>query len=87
MQSFLVGYLIAINVCTMIVFAVDKQKARAGAWRVPEKTLLFLAIVGGSIGALVGMHLFHHKTRKPLFRYGIPLILIVQGILVGVLFL
>ena len=75
-------YLILINIITCIVFGVDKRKAKKEKWRVPEATLLLLSVIGGSIGALIGMRLFHHKTRKAKFRIGVPVILILQIILV-----
>ncbi len=61
---------------TFKVFGVDKAKNHS--WRVPEKTLFLLAIIGGSVGAIVGMHTFRHKTRKWYFAFGIPAILIIQ---------
>lgn len=72
-------YLIIINIITFITYGIDKAKARKGAWRIPEKTLIGLAVAGGSIGALAGMSFFHHKTRKPLFKIGIPVILIIEA--------
>ncbi|MCR5388416.1 MAG: DUF1294 domain-containing protein [Lachnospiraceae bacterium] len=80
------GYLLAINIITFIVYGIDKQKAKYGKWRIPEVTLIGLALIGGSIGALTGMRAFHHKTRKAAFFVGIPVILALQ-IVVGVLFL
>ena len=71
-------YLIGINVVTFLLYGNDKSRARRRAWRIPEKTLLGAAIIGGSVGALLGMSVFHHKTRKPAFYIGVPLILIVQ---------
>lgn len=71
-------YLIIINIITFITYGIDKAKARKGAWRIPEKTLIGLAVAGGSIGALAGMSFFHHKTRKPLFKIGIPVILLIE---------
>lgn len=56
----------------------DKLKAKRGAWRIPEKTLIGVAAAGGSVGTLIGMYLFRHKTRRIKFTLGIPLILIVQ---------
>ena len=76
--TYLLWYLAAVNLVTFTVYGVDKAKARRGAWRVPEKTLFVLALLGGSIGALTGMKFFHHKTRKWYFRFGIPAILIAQ---------
>lgn len=75
-------YLVAINVITFFVYGIDKWKARRSKWRIPESTLLGLAIVGGSIGAWLGMKTWHHKTLHKKFKYGIPLILIVQIALV-----
>ena len=56
----------------------DKQKARRNAWRIPEKTLILSAVIGGSVGAILGMRFFHHKTRKAKFAIGVPVILLVQ---------
>ena len=61
-------YFTAINLLTFIVWGIDKKKATAGQWRVPEKTLYLLIAAGGGLGALAGILLFRHKTRKPLFR-------------------
>lgn len=71
-------YIILINLVTFLVFGKDKRRARRSEWRTPESTLFILAIAGGSIGALLGMLYFHHKTRKKTFQIGIPLILIVH---------
>ena len=72
-------YLTIINITTLRTWGINKNKARKGAWRIPEKTLIGLAVAGGSIGALAGMSFFHHKTRKPLFKIGIPVILIIEA--------
>ena len=74
-------WLIAINVVTFAVYGIDKRRARRGAWRVPEKTLFLLPLLGGSIGALLGMRVFHHKTKHWYFVWGIPAILLVQAAL------
>ena len=71
-------YLVAVNLVTFIIYGIDKFKSKRAKWRVPEATLLGLAAVGGSIGAWLGMKLWHHKTLHKKFRYGIPLILIAQ---------
>jgi uncharacterized membrane protein YsdA (DUF1294 family) len=71
-------YLIAINIVTFIVYGIDKVKAMKGKWRISEATLLILAAIGGSIGALLGMKIWHHKTMHKKFKYGLPLILLVQ---------
>ena len=74
--------LLLINAAGLLVMLVDKKKARKNLWRIPEATLLTVAALGGSIGVLAGMYLFHHKTRKPKFFIGVPLILTVQLIAV-----
>ena len=71
-------WLIAINVVTFAVYGIDKRRARRGTWRVPEKTLFLLPLLGGSLGALLGMRVFHHKTKHWYFVWGIPAILLVQ---------
>ena len=71
-------WLIAINLVTFAVYGADKRRARRGAWRVPEKTLFLLPLLGGSVGALLGMRVFHHKTKHWYFVWGIPLILLAQ---------
>lgn len=71
-------YLIIINASGFFLMLADKQKARCGARRIPEATLMWIAILGGSIGSLLGMYLFRHKTRHLKFILGIPLILILQ---------
>ena len=70
--------LIAVSLVSFALFGIDKQKAVHHAWRIPERVLILSAIAGGSIGALLGMGCFHHKTRKPLFSVGIPVILCLQ---------
>ena len=71
-------WLIAINLVTFAVYGIDKRRARRGAWRVPEKTLFLLPLLGGSIGALLGMRVFHHKTKHWYFVWGVPAILLAQ---------
>ena len=74
----LLAWLAVINLLTFIVYGADKRRARKGKWRVPEKTLFLLPLLGGSIGALLGMRVFHHKTKHWYFRIGLPLILLAQ---------
>lgn len=74
----LTAYLVLVNAATFILMLTDKQKARRGSWRIPERTLIGVAAIGGSIGAMVGMYLFRHKTRHLKFSLGLPLILAVQ---------
>ena len=71
-------YLLSVNALTFIAYGIDKWKARHGRWRIPEATLLLLAVLGGSPAALLAMRLFRHKTLHRKFRLGIPAILIVQ---------
>ena len=71
-------WLAVINLLTFIVYGADKRRARKGKWRVPEKTLFLLPLLGGSIGALLGMRVFHHKTKHWYFVWGIPAILLAQ---------
>jgi len=74
----LILYLIIINVEAFASMFADKQLAKDGGWRIPEKVLMGEAILGGSIGATAGMYLFRHKTRKPLFCIGIPVVMALQ---------
>lgn len=83
-MKWLIYYLLFINIFTFCVYGIDKWKAKKHAWRVPEKTLLFLALIGGSAGAIVGMMLFRHKTRKPKFMITVPVIFVVETILLVV---
>lgn len=78
MNDYIYYYLLAVNVLAFILYGIDKQKARRNAWRIPEKTLILSAVIGGSAGAFLGMQFFHHKTRKPKFSVGVPVILLVQ---------
>ena len=71
-------YLAVINVATFITFGIDKWKAKNSKWRIKESTLLTFAVLGGSIGAWLGMKVWHHKTLHKKFKYGIPLILLAQ---------
>ena len=82
----IVYYLAGVNLLTFIVYGLDKYKAAHKRWRIPEATLLILAALGGSPAALLAMYLFRHKTLHKKFRFGIPIILLVQ-IAVAVFFL
>ena len=75
-------YLLAFNLIEFILMGIDKSKARRGSFRIPESTLFLFSIVGGSIGGLIGMKFFRHKTQKPAFYIGFPIILTVQILLV-----
>ena len=76
--DFLITYLILINAAAFLLMLLDKWKARRGAWRIPEATLLGIALLGGSIGAIAGMNLFRHKTKHLKFSIGLPVILTLQ---------
>ncbi|MBR3771994.1 MAG: DUF1294 domain-containing protein [Clostridium sp.] len=85
-EGILLGYLLLINLLGFYFMWSDKRKAIKGAWRTPESTLMFIAIMGGSVGALLGMKKFRHKTKHPKFYIGIPVILVVQVlVLIGVI--
>lgn len=74
-------YLVTINAAGFLIMLADKEKAKKHLWRIPEATLLTVAALGGSIGSLAGMKVFHHKTKKPKFYIGIPVILVLQILL------
>ena len=76
--SYIAVYIFVINLAGFLVMAFDKNKARRNKWRVPEAALFLFAIFRGSIGCLLGMRIFHHKTQKPRFYIGIPVILGIQ---------
>ena len=75
-------YLVIINIIGFLAMLIDKQKAKRGSWRIPEKTLIILTAIGGGIGTLIGMYTFRHKTKKLKFTIGIPAILIAEILLV-----
>ena len=76
-------YLAIINVATFFTYGIDKWKAKKSKWRVREASLLLLAVLGGSIGALLGMKIWHHKTIHKKFKYGVPAIIILQIVVIG----
>ena len=71
-------YLLAVNAAAFCLMGTDKRRARRGTWRVSEKALLLPVILGGALGGLLGMRVFHHKTRHWYFRFGFPLLLALQ---------
>jgi len=71
-------YLAVINVVTFFVYGIDKWKAKKSKWRIRETALLGLAVLGGSVGAWLGMKVWHHKTQHKKFKYGVPAIIIIQ---------
>ena len=78
-------YFAVINVATFFTYGLDKWKAKRSKWRITEAALLMLAVLGGSIGAWLGMKVWHHKTQHKKFRYGIPAIIILQAVLIAFL--
>lgn len=87
MQQIIIIYLVVINVVTFFMYGIDKWKARKAKWRIREAALLGLAVLGGSVGAWLGMRVWHHKTLHKKFIYGVPAIIIIQLFLVGCLLL
>lgn len=79
-------YLLIVNIVTFLSMGIDKYKAKKGKWRIQEKTLLTLVVLGGGIGGIAGMYVFRHKTQKPRFFIGFPLIMIMQILIVIVIF-
>lgn len=77
----LLGYLVGINLLGFFLMGLDKRRAKRNRWRISEVSLFLPAILGGSLGALLGMHLFHHKTRHWYFRLGLPAVLVLQAVL------
>lgn len=78
--------LTVVNAVAFIMYGIDKYRARNAKWRIPEATLLMLAVVGGSVGAWLGMKAWHHKTRHMKFRYGVPAILLLQIVVATLLY-
>ena len=74
-------YFIAVNIFSFLVMYIDKIKAKKGFVRIPEKHILLIAFLGGSIGTILGMYVFRHKTKKMKFKIGVPLIIVLQVIL------
>lgn len=77
-------YLLAMNLISFCLMGMDKWKAKRRAWRIPEKTLFGFALLGGSVGAILGMYWFHHKTRHWYFVWGMPAILLIHVLLAAV---
>ena len=83
--TLLLEYLIAVNLIGFALMGIDKYKAKKRAFRIPEATLFIVAIIGGSIGSIIGMYAFRHKTRHWYFVYGMPAILVLQILLIALL--
>ena len=78
-HPYIITAIIIINVIAFLTYGYDKRRAQKNKWRIQEKTLILLALLGGSPGALLGMQIFRHKTRNPLFRIGVPCIMMLQA--------
>lgn len=78
----IVIYVLTINFIAFVAMFIDKRKAEKDRWRIKESTLLTIALIGGSIGEILGMYLFHHKTKKPRFYLGIPIMIVIQIIII-----
>lgn len=75
-------YLAAVNLLAFILYALDKEKAKNGAWRIPESRLIGIAVIGGSLGALLGMQIMRHKTQHTKFVVTVPLALVCHTIII-----
>lgn len=80
-ESAVLVYLAVLNLVTFCLYGADKRRAKKGQWRIPEKTLLILPLLGGSVGGILGMAVFHHKTRHWYFRFGLPAMFFLQAAL------
>ena len=85
--AYIAGYIIVINLIGFALMGLDKRKAQRSAYRIPEATLFTIALMGGSLGCVIGMFLFRHKTKHWYFKFGMPIILILQISLVVFLIL
>ena len=86
MTRIVIIYLFLINLIAFVLYGMDKNRAKHSQWLISEKTLLGIALIGGSIGAFVGMHLFRHKTKHWYFKYGVPAILLIHVALIWIVY-
>ncbi|MCY7917120.1 DUF1294 domain-containing protein [Bacillus vallismortis] len=77
-------YLVLINLCGFWVMGADKRRAQQHKWRISEDSLWLIAIVFGALGVWLGMQIFRHKTKHASFKYGVPLLLVIEAILIGI---
>lgn len=82
MKNIIIIYFTIINILAIGAYGLDKIKAKKGSYRISERMLLILAILGGSVGALMGMQMFHHKTKHMIFKWGIPSIIVIQYVII-----
>ena len=85
MIKIIIIYTIIINIIGFFSMLIDKRRAIKNKWRIPEKTLFLITIIGGSVGSIAGMRLFRHKTKHWYFAYGMPAILLVQIVIISLL--
>lgn len=85
MIKIIIIYAVIINIIGLFSMLIDKRRAIKNKWRIPEKTLFLIAVIGGSVGSIAGMRLFRHKTKHWYFAYGMPAILIVQIVIISLL--
>jgi len=81
MVGYFILYLVIINIVSFAIMGIDKSKAKRKAWRIPERILFIVAIIGGSIGSILGMYYFRHKTKHPRFVFGYWIILFIQFVI------
>lgn len=83
--SIIILYLVIMNIIGFGIMGIDKWKAKKGYWRIPESTLFIITVIGGSIGSILGMYTFRHKTRHWYFVYGMPAIFVIQLLIIFLL--
>lgn len=81
-ELIIIGYILVVNLVGFVIMGVDKKRAVRGAWRISERSLFLTAIIGGSLGCILGMQHFRHKTKHWYFKYGMPAILLIQILLI-----
>lgn len=81
-ELIIIGYILIVNLVGFVIMGVDKKRAVRGAWRISERSLFLTAIIGGSLGCILGMQHFRHKTKHWYFKYGMPAILLIQILLI-----
>jgi uncharacterized membrane protein YsdA (DUF1294 family) len=86
LTQLIISYIILLNLLSFFAMGIDKRKAIKNQWRIPEGSLFLLGFFGGSIGLFSGMKVFHHKTKKPRFQYGVPAILLLNILFITFLF-
>ena len=83
--TILITYLVIMNIIGVLIMGIDKSKARRQAWRIPEKTLFLISLLGGSVGTWMGMYIFRHKTKHWYFVVGMPVILVLQLVIASII--